>query len=206
MDTNSNTTPDEKIILNYKKIIELKDNMIANLNKQIEMMKQTQKENPIIPLLKAQLDNCESQIELLNEYNVSLKKSVELLKKFIGDEKYVIGDYVLDELANNEYIVFLLNKFKFYNFERMKNYSGYNTGPKTGTEPDNLFNTYKDFIEFNKIEYAGLAKKESEFLSKLISKIENGKISIGSNVHFNIWKANVFYINADKKICINHPR
>lgn len=191
MDTN------EKILENYKKIIELKDDMIVNLNKKIELMKNTQSDDIIIRKLEYQDD----YIKTLVKQNELLKCYVDLLKKHIGDEEYFVGDFVLNELENNEYIVFLLNKFKFYNFDRMKNYSDSND-----YDYEFEFNTYKEFIEFNKNEFAKLPKKQNKFLLQLVSKIKNNKISIGSNTHFNIWNANVFYINQNKNICINHPR
>lgn len=189
MDTN------EKILKNYKKIIELKDDMIVNLNKKIELMKNTQSDDIII----RKLENQDDYIKTLVKQNELLKCYVDLLKKHIGDEEYFVGDFFLNELENNEYIVFLLNKFKFYNFDRMKNYSDSNNY-------EFEFNTYKEFIEFNKNEFAKLPKKQNKFLLQLVSKIKNNEISIGSNTHFNIWNANVFYINQNKNICINHPR
>jgi hypothetical protein len=225
MDSNSNN-PNEKIFESYKKIIELQNGQIDNLKKKIELMNNAQTDDSVvlilksqidilkkkielmnnaqtddsvIQLLKSQLDNREHYIELLVKHNELLKSSVNLLRKHIGDEEYIIGDFILDELANNEYIVFLLNKFKSYNFDRMKNYSDSN-------DYEFEFSTYKEFIQFNENEFAELPKKQRNFLSQLTSKIENGEISIGSNVYFNIWKANTFYINQNKKICINHPR
>lgn len=218
MDTNSDIL-NEQILSNYKKTIELKDSIIMNLNKQIELMKNTKTNDSIITILQSELNNREKYIELLIKKNNLLVEENDLLKNNLlknsismlnnyneENDSYEEDEYIQeDNSVKNEYIAFLVNNFKSYNFERMINYTQQYIDEEQ-EEDDMNFNSYNEFIEFNKNEYEGFNENKKKFLSQLSSKITNGKISIGSNVYFNIWKANVFYINKNKKICINHPR
>ena len=177
------------------KIIKLRDETIDNLNKKIEQI-----ENHQLIIKDTNKDtNKDTYIKSLEEYNDLLKKNVVVLKKHYEYDEYIVGDFFLDELENNEYIVFLLNKFRFYNYERMVDYSESNNYELE-------FESYKDFIEFNKNKFAEMSSNKKNFLLKLASKIKNKDICISSNVDFIIWHSNVFYINQNNKICINHPR
>lgn len=135
------------------------------------------------------------ELKALKIQNKALEQSNDLLKKYLGFEKYYLQDSMLDELSNNDFIVYLLNNFKYYNFERMKE-----------LDEDCGFETYSDFIKYNKQKFAEMSNDKKRFLLDLTQIIDSKNVKIGSNEYFNIWRANVVYINKNNKICINHPR
>jgi hypothetical protein len=153
-----------------------------------------------ISIQQAIIKGKDTELYALKFQNDMLANSNEILRKYIGFEKYELGDSILNELANNEFIVNLLNQFKYYNFERMKICNEENMEIYCG------FKTYGNFIDWNKKQFSKMPNEKKKFLLQLSDKISNGTIKIGSNKYFILWKACTVYINKDDKICINHPR